>query len=63
MISRTVMGRAEAWQIALSLALLVVTLVLAVLFAARVYRVGVLMYGQKPSWKAVFNAGTAQSVR
>ena len=44
MISRTVMGRAEGWQIALSLALLVAALVLAVLFAARVYRVGVLMY-------------------
>ena len=63
MVSRTVMGRAEGWQIALSLALLVVTVVLAVLFAARVYRVGVLMYGQKPSWKALFTAGRAQAVR
>ena len=63
MVSRTVMGRADGWQIALSLALLVVTVILAVLFAARVYRVGVLMYGQKPSWKALFTAGRAQAVR
>jgi len=63
MISRTVMGRAESWEIALSLALLIASLILVLLFAARVYRVGVLMYGQKPSWKAVFNAGTAQAVR
>ncbi len=63
MVSRTVMGRAEGWQIALSLALLVVTVILAVLFAARVYRVGVLMYGQKPSLKALFTVGRAQAVR
>ncbi len=63
MISRTIIGNAAAWEIAASLGLLVITLVLAILFAGRVYRVGVLMYGQKPSWKAVFNAGTQQAAR
>ncbi len=63
MISRTIIGNAEAWEIAASLGLLVLTVVLAILFAGRVYRVGVLMYGQKPSWKAVFNAGTQQAAR
>ncbi|HEV2067884.1 MAG TPA: ABC transporter permease [Thermomicrobiales bacterium] len=63
MISRTIIGNAEAWEIATSLALLALTVVLAILFAGRVYRVGVLMYGQKPSWKTVFNAGTQQAAR
>jgi len=63
MISRTIVGNAEAWEITASLALLALTVVLAILFAGRVYRVGVLMYGQKPSWKAVLNAGTQQAAR
>jgi ABC-2 type transport system permease protein len=63
MISRTIIGNAEAWEIATSLGLLTITVVLAILFAGRVYRVGVLMYGQKPSLKAVFNAGTQQAAR
>jgi ABC-2 type transport system permease protein len=37
------------WQIALSLALLVLTTVGLIRFAGRVYRVGVLMYGKRPS--------------
>ena len=63
MISRTIIGNAEPWEITASLGLLVITVVLAILFAGRVYRVGVLMYGQKPSWKSVFNAGTQQAAR
>ncbi|MFC3197465.1 ABC transporter permease [Parapedobacter deserti] len=39
------------WQIALSLGLLVGGFVLTTWVAARIYRVGILMYGKKPSYK------------
>jgi ABC-2 type transport system permease protein len=37
------------WQIALSLGLSVVTTAFIVQISARIYRVGVLMYGKRPS--------------
>lgn len=39
------------WQIALSLAILVLTFLAVIWVAARIYRVGILMYGKKPTWK------------
>ena len=42
------------WQIAVSIALLFGTFLLVVWFAARIYRVGILMYGKKPSWKELY---------
>ena len=39
------------WQQLLSFTLLVATFVLTVWFAAKIYRVGILMYGKKPSFK------------
>ncbi|MCF2876499.1 MULTISPECIES: ABC transporter permease [unclassified Tenacibaculum] len=39
------------WEIAISMLLLVVTFVLIVWVAAKIYRVGILMYGKKPSYK------------
>ncbi len=63
MVPRLVSGDPAGWEIALSIALLAVTLVLAILFAARVYRIGVLLYGQKPSWKAVFSKSLEQASR
>lgn len=63
MISRVIVGDPPAWEMALSVGLLAVTLVAAVLVAARMYRIGVLLYGQKPSLKAVFSRGLAQTAR
>ncbi|MGH9564781.1 MAG: ABC transporter permease, partial [Candidatus Angelobacter sp.] len=37
------------WQIALSIALLVATIYAMVLLCGRIYRVGVLMYGKRPT--------------
>lgn len=37
------------WQIALSFAILIATILLMVWFAAKVYRVGIFMYGKKPT--------------
>ena len=42
------------WQIATSVALLVATIVLVAWFAGRVYRVGILMYGKKPTLPEIF---------
>ncbi|HEX6791106.1 MAG TPA: ABC transporter permease [Candidatus Krumholzibacteria bacterium] len=37
------------WQIALGIALMLITIYFAVTFAARVFRVGILMHGKRPS--------------
>jgi ABC-2 type transport system permease protein len=42
-----------AWQLALSMVLLVVTFVGMVWMAGKIYRTGILMYGKKPSWKEI----------
>jgi ABC-2 type transport system permease protein len=42
------------WQIAVSMILLFGTFLLVVWFAAKIYRVGILMYGKKPTWKELY---------
>lgn len=42
------------WQIGVSLFLLFATFFLVVWFAAKIYRVGILMYGKKPTWKELY---------
>ena len=42
------------WQQALSLIFLVFTFIFTVWIAAKIYRVGILMYGKKPSFKDLF---------
>lgn len=42
------------WQQVLSLAILLGTFTFTVWFAAKIYRVGILMYGKKPSYKELF---------
>ncbi len=42
------------WQQGLSLLLLIGTFMFTVWFAAKIYRVGILMYGKKPSYKELF---------
>lgn len=39
------------WEIALSMILLVGTFLFLTWVTAKIYRVGILMYGKKPSWK------------
>jgi ABC-2 type transport system permease protein len=43
-----------AWQIILSMALMVVTFLAFVWMAAKIYRTGILMYGKKASWKEMW---------
>ena len=49
MVSRLAIGRVEAWEVVLSLGLLIVTVPLVTLLAIRVYRAGVVLYGQPPT--------------
>ena len=42
------------WQIAISMILLFTTFLGVVWFAAKIYRVGILMYGKKPTWKELY---------
>ncbi len=42
------------WEQALSIFLLIGTFMFTVWFAAKIYRVGILMYGKKPSYKELF---------
>ena len=42
------------WELALSMAILVVGFLATVWVAGRIYRVGILMYGKKPTWKELY---------
>ncbi len=41
----------DPWQIAASLAILLISTVAMIWLAAKIYRVGIFMYGKKPTWK------------
>lgn len=42
------------WEILISLVILFGTFFLVVWFAAKIYRIGILMYGKKPTWKEMY---------
>ena len=50
MLTRLPFG-VPTWQLALSASLLVITFFIIVWIAAKIYRVGILMYGKKYTWK------------
>lgn len=54
MAGRMISTDVPAWEVALSLLLLIAAMIVGVLLASRIYRIGVLMYGQKPSFREVF---------
>jgi ABC-2 type transport system permease protein len=47
-------GGVPVWQLVASVMLLIVTFLGIVYLAAKIYRVGILMYGKKPSYKELF---------
>jgi len=53
MVTRLPFG-VEWWEIAVSLILLIGTMLLMVFLASKIYRVGILMYGKKPSFKEMW---------
>lgn len=56
MMARLSIGRVEPWELALSLGLLAATVPVVTLLAIRVYRAGVLMYGQPPTVRTFMRA-------
>lgn len=54
MIVRIAATDVPVWQILASIALMILTFIGAISIAARIYRVGILMYGKKPSFKELF---------
>ncbi|MEZ4853891.1 ABC transporter permease [Flavobacterium sp.] len=42
------------WQLVLSMLLLYATFALVVWFASKIYRIGILMYGKKTTWKELY---------
>ncbi|HET7637552.1 MAG TPA: ABC transporter permease [Ktedonobacteraceae bacterium] len=55
MLMRIGVGSATWWEIAITIVLMIVAIFLCALIAARIYRYGVLMYGQKPSMRQLFS--------
>ncbi|WP_026809469.1 ABC transporter permease [Arenibacter latericius] len=47
-------GGVPVWELLVSIALLIITFIGIVWLAAKIYRVGILMYGKKPSYKDMF---------
>jgi ABC-2 type transport system permease protein len=54
MLARLPFGVVPGWQLALSIGLLLVTFVLVTYLSAKIYRVGILMYGKKASFKDLY---------
>ncbi len=54
MLGRVAGGLAQPWEVALSLVLLAAAIGGAIWVAARIYAVGVLLYGQRPGYRAVW---------
>ena len=55
MFARIAVSNVPAWQIALSLGINLVALYLIAVFAGKVYRVGMLLYGRAPSLRQVWS--------
>jgi ABC-2 type transport system permease protein len=55
MLSRISNEGVDAWEVLVSIALLVLMIVAALWVAARIYRAGVLLYGQRPGVRAVWH--------
>lgn len=51
MLSRVMLGQVAGWEVALSLALLVLAIAGSAWLAARIYGAGVLLYGQRPGFR------------
>ena len=54
MLGRIAIGEAAPWQLVLSIALLAGAIVLAIWVAARIYALGVLLYGSRPGARTVW---------
>ena len=60
MLMRLAVGTVAWWEIVVTVALMLLTILACTWFAARLYRYGVLMYGQKPSLGRVMKLAFSQ---
>jgi ABC-2 type transport system permease protein len=56
MMARLVAGSVAAWEVGLAVGLLLASIAVALVVAARVYAAGVLLYGQRPTLAGVLRA-------
>lgn len=56
MLARVMTGNVRPWELALSIGILVVAIVVVATVAVRLYAAGVLLYGQRPGVRAFFSA-------
>jgi ABC-2 type transport system permease protein len=54
MLMRIGVGSATWWEIALTIVLMIVAIFICAVIGARIYRLGVLMYGQRPGLRQLF---------
>ncbi len=55
MYARIVISHPPVWQVMLCIALLLVSVAIAILITARIYRVGILMYGKRPTAREIIH--------
>lgn len=53
MIARMTSGSVPAWQLLLSVILMLLSILIAVKISAKMYRTGILIYGKKPTFKEI----------
>ncbi|MBQ1234905.1 MAG: ABC transporter permease, partial [Oscillospiraceae bacterium] len=56
MFTRIAMGSVPIWEIAVSIGILIISVVGVGMLAAKIYRIGVLMYGTSPKPLAILKA-------
>jgi len=54
MLMRIPFGEIAIWEIALSMLLLYATIFFMIYVSAKIYRIGILMYGKKTNWKELY---------
>jgi ABC-2 type transport system permease protein len=53
MLQRVAGGTVSLWEVLVAIGILTITFILLTKLAAKVYRVGILMYGKKASWREI----------
>jgi len=63
MLTRILVGHPAPWEVAISVAILIASVALFVTLAARIYRIGVLLYGVRPNLRTIFTLNHARVAR
>ncbi len=63
MLTRILVGNPAPWEVALSVLILVASVVFSIGLAARIYRIGVLLYGTRPSLRTILKLSDSRVTR